>query len=155
VAWNGAVRNPNVRSTDAQPPRILLDSGVRMQEWGRHGGGRHAGRVHNVKASAMYPADSLRSRTFLERQGGHVATLMDCSRRNCVAQPEDNLPSDLRTPKVGPYDRYAVMWGHKPIPGATIRGRTGTSPTHRRRRPSGWGSSRRPHSPSTPTGGWR
>lgn len=84
-----------------------------------HEVGHALGFPHNFKASAMYPADSIRSRSFLERKGSHVATLMDYSRLNYVAQPEDNIPPELLIPKVGPYDRFAVMWQHKPIPGAT------------------------------------
>jgi hypothetical protein len=81
--------------------------------------GHSIGFPHNMKASAMYPADSVRSRTFLERMGGsHVATLMDYSRFNYVAQPEDSIPVDLLIPKVGPYDIFAVKWGYAPIPGA-------------------------------------
>ncbi|TVP57853.1 MAG: DUF5117 domain-containing protein [Gemmatimonadales bacterium] len=81
--------------------------------------GHAVGFPHNFKASAMYPADSIRSADFLERMGGHVATLMDYSRFNYVAQPEDSIPVHLLIPKVGPYDRFAVMWQNKPIPGAT------------------------------------
>jgi hypothetical protein len=83
-----------------------------------HEVGHAVGFPHNMKASAMYPADSLRSRAFLERMGGHVATLMDYSRFNYVAQPEDNIPPHLLIPGVGPYDRFAIMWQNKPIPGA-------------------------------------
>jgi hypothetical protein len=83
-----------------------------------HEVGHAIGFPHNMKASAMYPADSLRSTSFLQRMGGHVATLMDYSRFNYVAQPEDRIPPALLVPHVGPYDRFAVMWGHKPIPGA-------------------------------------
>jgi hypothetical protein len=83
-----------------------------------HEVGHALGFPHNFKASAMYPVDSIRSRSFLERMG-HVATLMDYSRLNYVAQPEDNIPPELLIPKVGPYDKYAIMWMHKPIPGAT------------------------------------
>src|SRR6185436_11429468 len=33
-------------------------------------------------------------------------------------QPEDGIaPADL-IPKIGPYDKWATMWGYKPIPGA-------------------------------------
>lgn len=81
--------------------------------------GHSIGFPHNMKSSAMYPADSLRSRSFLERMGGHVATLMDYSRFNYVAQPEDSIPVNLLIPQIGPYDRYAVNWGYRPIPGAT------------------------------------
>jgi hypothetical protein len=80
--------------------------------------GHSIGFPHNMKASAMYPADSIRSRSFLERMGGHVATLMDYSRYNYVAQPEDSIPVNLLIPQVGPYDTFAVRWGYRPIPGA-------------------------------------
>jgi hypothetical protein len=84
-----------------------------------HEVGHSIGYPHNMKASAMYPPDSLRSESFLRRMGGHVATLMDYSRFNYVAQPEDSIPPELLVPQVGPYDEFVVMWGHKPIPGAS------------------------------------
>ena len=83
-----------------------------------HEVGHAIGYPHNMKASAMYPADSLRSAAFLRRMGGHVSTLMDYSRFNYVAQPEDSIPPGLLIPNVGPYDKFVVMWGHRPIPGA-------------------------------------
>ena len=83
-----------------------------------HEVGHAIGFPHNMKASSQYPVDSLRSAAFLRKMGGHVSTLMDYSRYNYVAQPEDRIPLDLLVPDVGPYDRYAVMWGHTPIPGA-------------------------------------
>ena len=81
--------------------------------------GHSIGFPHNMKASSQYPADSIRSVSFLERMGGsHVATLMDYSRFNYVAQPEDNIPLDYLIPKVGPYDDFAVNWGYGEIQGA-------------------------------------
>ncbi len=80
--------------------------------------GHSIGFPHNMKSSAQYPVDSIRSRAFLERMNGHVATLMDYSRFNYVAQPEDSIPPDLLIPKVGPYDVFAVKWGYTPIPSA-------------------------------------
>jgi hypothetical protein len=49
---------------------------------------------------------------------GHTPTLMDYSRFNYVVQPEDNVPVADLIPKIGPYDKWATMWGYKPIPGA-------------------------------------
>jgi hypothetical protein len=70
-----------------------------------------------MKASATYPAEKVRDAQWL-RTMGHTPTLMDYSRFNYVAQPEDNVPVDLLIPKIGPYDKWATMWGYKPIPGA-------------------------------------
>ncbi|MDX1567104.1 MAG: zinc-dependent metalloprotease, partial [Longimicrobiales bacterium] len=77
--------------------------------------GHAIGFPHNMKASAMYPPDSLRSESFLRRMNGHVATLMDYSRFNYVAQPEDSIPPELLIPGIGPYDEFAVRWGYRPI----------------------------------------
>ena len=43
---------------------------------------------------------------------------MDYSRFNYVAQPEDNIDVADLVPGIGPYDKWATMWGYKPIPGA-------------------------------------
>ncbi|MFW6200822.1 MAG: zinc-dependent metalloprotease, partial [Gemmatimonadota bacterium] len=80
-----------------------------------HEVGHAIGLPHNMKASAMYPPDSLRSESFLRRMNGHVSTLMDYSRFNYVAQPEDSIPPELLVPGIGPYDEFAVRWGYRPI----------------------------------------
>lgn len=82
-----------------------------------HEVGHTLGFQHNMKASGLYPTDSLRSASFL-KEWGHTPTLMDYSRFNYLAQPEDNIPIELLTPVIGPYDKWATMWGYKPIPGA-------------------------------------
>jgi hypothetical protein len=84
-----------------------------------HEVGHSLGFQHNMKASSTYPADKIRDRAWVKEKG-HTPTLMDYSRFNYVAQPEDGIdPLDL-VPGIGPYDRWATMWGYKPIPGATI-----------------------------------
>lgn len=83
-----------------------------------HEVGHTLGFQHNMKASSMYPFEKIRDRQWLKTMG-HTPTLMDYSRFNYVAQPEDQIdPADL-VPKIGPYDKWATMWGYKPIPGAT------------------------------------
>jgi hypothetical protein len=82
-----------------------------------HEVGHTLGFQHNMKASSAYPVDSIRSVSFV-REWGHTPTLMDYSRMNYVAQPEDGMPVDLLIPDIGPYDRWATMWGYAPIPGA-------------------------------------
>ena len=82
-----------------------------------HEVGHTLGFQHNMKASSMYPAAKVRDAQFLKTMG-HTPTLMDYSRFNYVVQPEDKIdPADL-VPKIGPYDKWATMWGYKPIPSA-------------------------------------
>jgi Met-zincin/Domain of unknown function (DUF5117)/Domain of unknown function (DUF5118) len=82
-----------------------------------HEVGHTLGFQHNMKASAEYPADKVRDPAWLKTMG-HTPTLMDYSRFNYVAQPEDNIPVEDLIPRIGPYDKWATMWGYKPIPGA-------------------------------------
>lgn len=82
-----------------------------------HEVGHTLGFQHNMKASAEYPAEKVRDAEWLKTMG-HTPTLMDYSRFNYVAQPEDNIPLEDLIPKIGPYDKWATMWGYKPIPGA-------------------------------------
>ena len=82
-----------------------------------HEVGHTLGFPHNMKASSMYPMDSVRSRTWVARMG-HSPSVMYYARFNYVAQPEDSIALGDLVPKVGPYDRYATMWGYKPIPNA-------------------------------------
>ena len=82
-----------------------------------HEVGHTIGFQHNMKASAMYPIDSIRNASFLHRMG-HVSTLMDYSRFNYVAQPEDKIPYEDLIPRIGPYDIWATHWGYAPIPQA-------------------------------------
>ncbi|HEY7897786.1 MAG TPA: zinc-dependent metalloprotease [Gemmatimonadaceae bacterium] len=77
--------------------------------------GHTLGLSHNFKASSMYPADSVRSRTWVHRMG-HTPSIMDYARFNYVAQPSDSIDVDDLIPRVGPYDRFAIMWGYTPLP---------------------------------------
>ncbi len=79
--------------------------------------GHTLGLTHNFKASAMYPADSVRSRTWVRRMG-FTPSIMDYARYDYVAQPEDSIAVGDLVPRVGPYDAFAVMWGYTPIAGA-------------------------------------
>jgi hypothetical protein len=82
-----------------------------------HEVGHTLGFPHNLKASSTYPADSLRSASWVRRMS-HTPTLMDYSRFNYVAQPEDGIPPADLVPRIGPYDLYATKWGYAPIRGA-------------------------------------
>jgi hypothetical protein len=82
-----------------------------------HEVGHTLGFQHNMKASSMYPAEKVRDKEWV-RKMGHTPTLMDYSRFNYVAQPEDGIAVEDLVPKIGPYDLWATMWGYKPISGA-------------------------------------
>ncbi|MDH5233629.1 MAG: zinc-dependent metalloprotease, partial [Gemmatimonadota bacterium] len=82
-----------------------------------HEVGHTLGLPHNQNASGMYPADSVRSASWVARMG-HSPSIMDYARFNYVAQPEDDIPVNLLIPMVGVYDKYAIRWGYAPIPGA-------------------------------------
>ena len=79
--------------------------------------GHTLGLTHNFKASAMYPADSVRSRTWVHTMG-FTPSIMDYARYDYVAQPSDSIDVNDLVPRVGPYDRFAIMWGYTPIKGA-------------------------------------
>jgi hypothetical protein len=79
--------------------------------------GHALGFQHNFKASSTYPADSVRSASWIRRMG-HTPTLMDYARFNYVAQPEDSIPVEYLVPRIGPYDLFATHWGYAPVRGA-------------------------------------
>lgn len=82
-----------------------------------HEVGHTLGFQHNMKASSMYPQEKVRDREWVHKMG-HTPTLMDYSRFNYVAQPEDNIAVEDLVPGIGPYDEWATMWGYKPIANA-------------------------------------
>jgi hypothetical protein len=91
--------------------------GVLLQYVVAHEVGHTLGFQHNMKASSMYPQEKVRDAAWVHKMG-HTPTLMDYSRFNYVAQPEDNIPVEDLIPGIGPYDEWATMWGYKPIPNA-------------------------------------
>lgn len=77
-----------------------------------HEVGHTLGLPHNMKASASYPVDSLRSASFTCSMGT-APSIMDYARFNYVAQPGDSGVCFM--PGVGPYDKYSIRWGYRPI----------------------------------------
>jgi hypothetical protein len=82
-----------------------------------HEVGHTLGYQHDQKGSSLYPTDSVRSRTWVAKMG-HSPSIMDYSRFNYVAQPEDNIALKDLIPRIGPWDKYTTRWGYTPIPGA-------------------------------------
>lgn len=82
-----------------------------------HEVGHTLGLQHDQKGSSTYPVDSIRSKTWVKRMG-HSPSIMDYSRFNYTAQPEDGLEPEDLIPDIGPWDIYSIRWGYAPIPGA-------------------------------------
>ena len=82
-----------------------------------HEVGHTLGFQHDQKGSSTYPVDSLRKRSWVARMG-HAPSIMDYSRFNYVAQPEDSIPLANLIPRIGPWDIYITKWGYTPIPNA-------------------------------------
>jgi hypothetical protein len=83
-----------------------------------HEVGHTLGFQHNMKSSSTYPFEKVRDRAWVKKMG-HTPSIMDYSRFNYVAQPEDRIDVEDLIPRVGPYDEFATMWGYKPIPDAS------------------------------------
>jgi hypothetical protein len=80
-----------------------------------HEVGHTLGLPHNFASSVAYPVEKLRDVAFT-KEFGTAPSIMDYARFNYVAQPEDKGVGLM--PDVGPYDKYAIMWGYRPIPEA-------------------------------------
>ncbi|CAL2076148.1 Zinc-dependent metalloprotease [Tenacibaculum sp. 190524A05c] len=77
-----------------------------------HEVGHTLGLPHNMGSSVAYPVDSLRSASFTKKFGT-APSIMDYARFNYVAQPEDKGVAMM--PNIGPYDKYSINWGYRPI----------------------------------------
>lgn len=82
-----------------------------------HEVGHTLGYQHDQKGSSTYPVDSVRSRTWVKKMG-HSPSIMDYSRFNYTAQPEDQIDLEDLIPRIGPWDTYTTRWGYAPIPSA-------------------------------------
>jgi len=82
-----------------------------------HEVGHTLGFQHNMKSSSMYPQAKVRDKQWVHEMG-HTPSIMDYSRFNYVAQPEDGIAADDLVPRIGPYDIWATKWGYTPITGA-------------------------------------
>jgi len=77
-----------------------------------HEVGHTLGLPHNMGSSVAYKVDDLRDPEFTKKYGT-APSIMDYARFNYVAQPGDGDVSLM--PDVGPYDKYSIKWGYKPI----------------------------------------
>lgn len=80
-----------------------------------HEVGHTLGLRHNFGASSKYSVDSLRSRTWVAKNG-ITPSIMDYARFNYVAQPEDSINQDGLIASIGRYDKWAIQWGYRWLP---------------------------------------
>jgi hypothetical protein len=80
-----------------------------------HEVGHTLGLRHNMGSSSKTPVEKLRDKAWVEANG-HTASIMDYARFNYVAQPEDNITPLGLYPRIGDYDKWAILWGYKGIP---------------------------------------
>lgn len=103
-----AALNPDARGVEFKDEVM----GSLIQFVSSHEVGHTLGLPHNFASSHAYPVDSLRSASFTA-EFGTAPSIMDYARFNYIAQPEDKGVS--LHPKIGPYDKFAVAWGYRPI----------------------------------------
>ncbi|WP_430409481.1 zinc-dependent metalloprotease [Kordia sp.] len=77
-----------------------------------HEVGHTLGLPHNMGSSVAYTVENLRSAEFT-RKYGTAPSIMDYARFNYVAQPGDEGVALM--PNIGPYDKYSINWGYRPI----------------------------------------
>ncbi|WP_368317955.1 zinc-dependent metalloprotease, partial [Odoribacter splanchnicus] len=77
-----------------------------------HEVGHSLGLCHNFIGSSAYTVEQLRTPDFVAKYGT-TPSIMDYTRFNYIAQPEDKMDSKLLSPNVGIYDCFAIEWGYR------------------------------------------
>jgi hypothetical protein len=106
-----ATANPEFQDDELTPE----DLGEAIRYVVSHESAHAVGLPHNQRANFVYPVESIRDPEFVA-EWGHSASSVGRTRFNYVAQPGDGVPPERR---VGVWDKFAVMWGYRVIPGAT------------------------------------
>jgi hypothetical protein len=83
-----------------------------------HEVGHTLGLPHNMGSSVAYKVDQLRDPEFTKKYGT-APSIMDYARFNYIAQPGDGDVALM--PNIGPYDKYSIKWGYKPILGKNAK----------------------------------
>jgi hypothetical protein len=105
-----AAANPAFRTSRLSD----ADLGEALRYVVSHETAHSVGLPHNQRANFVFPIDSIRNPDFVERMG-HSGSSVGRTRYNYAAQPGDGVAPERR---IGEWDRFAVLWGYRPIPGA-------------------------------------
>lgn len=105
-------------AVDPRARKMIFDDslmGTLIRFVSSHEIGHTLGLRHNMGSSSQTPVEKLRDKAWVEANG-HTASIMDYARFNYVAQPEDKVGPKGLYPRIGPYDKWAILWGYKMIP---------------------------------------
>ncbi|HYG20118.1 MAG TPA: zinc-dependent metalloprotease, partial [Ohtaekwangia sp.] len=108
-------------ATDPRAQKMKFDDalmGELIRSVCAHEVGHSLGLTHNFGSSSMVPVEKLRDREWLE-VNGHTPSIMDYSRFNYVAQPEDSVGQRGLISRIGEYDLWAIQYGYRLIPVTT------------------------------------
>lgn len=83
-----------------------------------HEVGHTLGLRHNFGSSSAYPVEKLRDKEWV-KQNGPAASIMDYARFNYIAQPGDGITGADLYPRINFYDKWAIEWGYRIIPGVS------------------------------------
>lgn len=89
--------------------------GLMYQYVAAHEAGHAFGLKDNNFGEYSYPLDKMGDIEWLETMG-YTPSIMNYSRPNNIAQPEDSIPPSLLIQKVGPTDRYNIQWAYTEFP---------------------------------------
>ncbi len=104
--------------SDPKGRKLIFDDelmGRLIRAIASHEVGHTLGLRHNFGASSTVPVEKLRNKDWLAAHG-HTPSIMDYSRYNYVAQPEDHIPEEGMMPHIGDYDQWAIEWGYRLFP---------------------------------------
>lgn len=114
---NDAIRTDYFALCGALDPRAqklpLPDAlfGAMLRTLAAHEAGHAFGLADGNYGEYTYPTEKLRDAEWLEVMG-FSASVMNYSRCNYVAQPEDEIPVDYLLPRLGPADYHQIKWGY-------------------------------------------
>lgn len=92
-----------------QLPDSLMGDAIRFVAC--HEVGHSLGLRHNMRGSAAFPTDSLRSEAFTSKMKSTASSIMDYARFNYIAQPGDGVK--VLSPHIGVYDMFAIEYGYR------------------------------------------